>query len=91
MSEESKILNAPSTASIIKVAVIEDQREIRECLAILINGTEGFCCTGSFETMEEALVGIGNTIPDLALVDIGLPGMSGIDGIRHLRNVDRLR
>jgi DNA-binding NarL/FixJ family response regulator len=85
MSEDPKILNAPSTASMIKVAVIEDQREIRECLAILINGTEGFCCTGSFETMEEALAGIGNRIPDLALVDIGLPGMSGIDGIRHLR------
>jgi DNA-binding NarL/FixJ family response regulator len=72
----------------IKVALIEDQRTIREGLAALIGGTEGFRCTGSYGSMEEALKKIGpnpEDAPDVALVDIGLPGMSGIEGIGLLR------
>ncbi len=69
----------------IKVAIIEDRREIRDGLRVLIDGTEGFRCTGSYRTMEEALERIGSETPDVALVDIGLPGMSGIDGIHLLR------
>lgn len=74
-----------SGAAPIKVAIIEDQREVREGLATLINGTAGFRCSGRFGTMEEALRLIGNELPDVILTDIGLPGMSGIDGIRILR------
>lgn len=69
----------------ILVAIIEDQHEIREGLALLIGGTEGFRCTGSFRSMEDALDGIGDELPQVILVDIGLPGMSGIEGIRILR------
>ena len=69
----------------IKVALIEDQREVREGLAILISGTAGFCCTGSFRSMEEALRKIDSEVPDVVLTDIGLPGMSGTEGIRILK------
>ena len=69
----------------IKVAIIEDQRKVREGLCMLIGGTEGYRCTGSFASMEEALPKIGYEVPDVVLVDIGLPGMSGIDGIRYLK------
>lgn len=69
----------------INVAIIEDQREVREGLAILINGTAGFRCAGSFRTMEEALRLIANDLPNVILTDIGLPGMSGIEGIRILK------
>ena len=72
-------------AGVIKVAVIEDRREIREGLRILIDGTESYRCTGTFRSMEEALPKIGNGLPDVALVDIGLPGMNGIEGIRLLK------
>ncbi|HXG93128.1 MAG TPA: response regulator transcription factor [Blastocatellia bacterium] len=69
----------------IKVAIIEDQREVREGLAILVNGTAGFRCAGSFRTMEDALRLISNDLPSVILTDIGLPGMSGIEGIRILK------
>ena len=70
---------------LLRIAIIEDQHEIREGLASLINGTEGYQCTGSFRSMEEALARIGRDLPDVALIDIGLPGMSGIEGTRLLK------
>jgi DNA-binding NarL/FixJ family response regulator len=73
----------PST---IKVAIIEDRRDIREGLAVLINGTEGYRCTGVFPSMEAALESIDRDLPNVALVDIGLPGMSGIEGMRLLKD-----
>jgi DNA-binding NarL/FixJ family response regulator len=76
---------APSPQPGIKVAIIEDEREIRECLVVLINGTPGYSCTGNYRSMEEALDQIGRQLPDVVLSDIGLPGMNGIDGIRRLK------
>lgn len=73
------------TTNIIKTAVIEDIRDIREGLATLINFTDGFRCTGSYRSMEEAISRIKNNIPDVLLSDIGLPGMNGIDGIKILK------
>ncbi|MBI4469926.1 MAG: response regulator transcription factor [Acidobacteria bacterium] len=70
---------------VIGVAIIEDQRDIRESLAILVNGSEGFRCVGSFRSMEEALPKITFEPPLVVLLDIGLPGMSGIEGIRYLK------
>jgi len=67
------------------VAIVEDQRDLREGLALLIEGADGYHCTGAFRTMEEAIEEIGRDVPDVVLVDIGLPGMSGIDGIRILK------
>ena len=84
MALDDKARTNPA-ASLIKVAIIEDRREIRESLATLIGGTEGFLCAGSYRSMEEALAKIGSQLPDVALVDIGLPGMSGIEGLRILR------
>src|SRR5258708_9519165 len=69
----------------ISVAIIEDQPDIREGLGVLIRGTPGYRFTGSFRSMEEALANIGKDLPDVALVDFGLLGMSGIEGTRRLR------
>lgn len=75
-----------ATRTVIEVAIVEDRRATREGLALLIDGTEGYRCCGSYGSMEEALVGIGRNLPDVALVDIGLPGMSGIEGVRILKD-----
>ena len=69
----------------ISVALIEDQPDIREGLALLIGGTPGYRVVATFGSMEEALPNIGKRLPDVALIDIGLPGMSGVEGIRRLR------
>jgi DNA-binding NarL/FixJ family response regulator len=71
--------------SLARVAIIEDRRELRDGLAMLIGGTDGFQCTGTYRSMEEALEGFASALPDVALCDIGLPGMSGVDGIRILK------
>ena len=71
---------------VIKVALIEDQQVLREGLAFLLDGTEGFRCTGSFGSVEQAFRSISDDVPQVVLMDIGLPGMSGIEGIRLLKD-----
>ena len=73
------------TPSPIEVAIVEDRREIRESLVLLIGGTEGFKCIGSYRSMEEALDKLKHHQPHLLLSDIGLPGMSGIEGVAILK------
>jgi DNA-binding NarL/FixJ family response regulator len=69
----------------IKVALIEDEGGIRAGLAALISRESGFVCTGAWSSMEEALAGLDVAAPEIVLVDLGLPGMSGIEGIRILK------
>jgi len=69
--------------SVVRVAVIEDQRDIREGLTYLIANTAGFRSAGAFDSVEAALAGLHDA--DVALIDIGLPGMSGIEGIPLLK------
>jgi DNA-binding NarL/FixJ family response regulator len=83
--ESQNSTTLPRPESQIRVAIIEDQREVREGLAMLINGTPGFRCTGTFRTMEDAIRVLSEGLADVILTDIGLPGMSGIEGIRILK------
>jgi len=71
---------------VITVAIIEDDRLIREGLATLINGCKGFRCTGAFRSMEAALAQPWSPVAEAALVDLGLPGMSGVEGLSRLRD-----
>ena len=77
--------NNANTARAIRVAIIEDHRDYREYLTALITGTDGLICTGSYRSMEEALAKIGANLPDVVLTDLGLPGMSGVEGIGVLK------
>jgi DNA-binding NarL/FixJ family response regulator len=69
----------------IKVAIVEDDATIREELAMLIDRSDGFRCLGTFADAESALAKIPKQIPDVVLMDINLPGMSGIECVRSLK------
>ncbi len=72
--------------AVTRVWVIEDQPEIRNSLTALIGDTPGFECAGSFGSMEDALGPLTEEPPHVALIDIGLPGMNGIEGIRRIHD-----
>jgi len=71
----------------IRVAIVEDIQKIREGLASLIDGSDGFQCTETYESAEEALRGIPSYHPDVVLMDIQLPRMSGIECVEKLKEL----
>ena len=82
---EAPLMDRPQP-SVIEVAIVEDRREIRDSLTLLIGGTEGFRCSGSYRSMEEALDKLKHHRPTRYSATSGLPGMSGIEGIRILKD-----
>ena len=69
------------------MAVIEDQHRMREGLRWLIEGSDGFQCAADWSSMEEALAAPHLPLLNVILLDLGLPGMSGIQGIVLLREL----
>ncbi|MEO8073155.1 MAG: response regulator transcription factor [Acidobacteriota bacterium] len=86
MLQTAEILQI-KTVPIMRVVIIEDLREIREGLTALINGTAGFKCVAGYGMVETALARIERDAPDVILTDLGLPGMSGIEGIERFRKI----
>lgn len=74
-----------SETSELRVSVVEDDRATREGLKLLLDGTPGFRSAGLFESVEEALAERGTASPDVIVLDVNLPGMSGADGVAPLR------
>lgn len=70
---------------IIKVSIVEDDSEIRNLLSLIIDGSPGFECTHTYSTCEDAIAGIPKNPPDVVLMDIDLPKLNGIEGIRILK------
>ncbi|HXF99774.1 MAG TPA: response regulator transcription factor [Bacteroidota bacterium] len=68
--------------SVIRVAIVEDMKPVRESFQNTINRTEGFSCEHAFEDAETALQQLASITPDVMLVDIELPRMSGIEFVR---------
>jgi DNA-binding NarL/FixJ family response regulator len=75
-----------TTKSETTVIVVEDRTRIRETVVDLINGSEGLRCVGAYGSCEALLDHLGEPPPDVILMDIGLPGMSGIDGVKAVKS-----
>ena len=65
----------------IKVAIFEDNPLLRDSLFQLINGSEGFVCTGAFGDCSDLMRKVESANPDVILMDIDLPGMNGIEAV----------
>ena len=75
----------PRGASVIRVVIVEDKRVVREGLAVLLGVPGELSCVGRYGCAEDMLAGLEADRPDVVLMDLGLPGMSGIDATRRVK------
>lgn len=69
----------------IRVTIFEDNRNLRQGLQQLINGSSGFECVGAFANCNHLLQSIEESKPDVVLMDIEMPGMNGIEAVKLLK------
>lgn len=69
----------------IRVSIVEDITEIREGMRFIVNQTPDLTCLSAYGSAEEAMTGLMLDVPDLCIMDIALPGSTGIDCIRKLK------
>lgn len=70
----------------IRVAIVEDDHLIREVMSVMLDREAGFERVGSYNNAEKFLHDLCMTRPDVVLMDIQLPGMSGIEAMREARD-----
>lgn len=75
----------PALMKDIRVAIVEDDDEIREHLGGVLTRAKGFECVARSRTAEEAVAQFPQSSPDVILMDINLPGMTGIDCVRQMK------
>ena len=71
----------------IRIVIVEDNKTIRDGLSLLINATDGLKCVATYKDCESMLQEVKQDEPALILMDIGLPGMSGIEGTRKVKEI----
>lgn len=73
---------------VIKVVLFEDNPQLREGLTMLINGSDGFEVLAAFKNCENVVAEVEAYKPDVILMDIDMPGVNGIEGLKRIRAVD---
>jgi DNA-binding NarL/FixJ family response regulator len=69
----------------IKVAVFDDNKPRRDLLQLLINSSEGLTCTGAYSDCRDVVRHISSDVPDVVLMDIDMPYVNGIEGLKLIR------
>lgn len=69
----------------IKVAIFEDNNTLRKSLELLIDSADGMCCTGAFANANKLIQNIELSGPDVVLMDINMPGISGIEAVQIMK------
>ena len=85
MNNTAKQQKISNENSIIKIVIVEDNRFIRIGWEAVIQANKNFSLIGSFSDCETAFKSDASQKTDLVLMDIGLPGMSGIEGVKYLK------
>jgi DNA-binding NarL/FixJ family response regulator len=70
----------------IKVAIFEDNQLLRESLQQLINNAEGMACSGAFPDANKLLRNMQMANPDVVMMDINMPGISGIEAVQVIKD-----
>lgn len=71
----------------IRVAIVEDDHRVAAALARVLGSAPGFTCTGIYHSAEAALADLPKHVPDTVLMDINLPGISGVECVRQLKDL----
>ncbi len=88
MAPNATITDPRASTSLARVLLVEDHPALRDAVAELISADEGLVVPVAVQSAEEALARFREADPDLAVVDISLPGMDGIELIRRLRRLE---
>jgi DNA-binding NarL/FixJ family response regulator len=69
----------------IKVAIFEDNKTLRESLRQLVDSRNDMVCTGAFADANKLLRNMESAAPDVVLMDINMPGLSGIEAVQIIK------
>lgn len=70
----------------VKIAIVEDDKTVRDGLQMLVDGSQGFSVVGTYSNGEDAIEKLPQKNPDVVLMDINLPGINGIEVISTIRD-----
>ena len=74
-------------SDMVRIAIVEDNETVREGFTLLINSVNGYQVSGSYDSCEKAFKYLEKENPHVVLMDIELPGMDGIEGIKRLKKM----
>src|SRR6185295_4651069 len=69
----------------IRVCIFDDNKKVRDALGMIIKGTEGFEWGGGFSDCNNVIKDVAKADPDVIIMDIQMPGVTGIDAVKELR------